>query len=393
MPSDGTPVGAASIPLSVPFLGGNERDYVASCIDTGWVSSAGPFVDSFETALARRAGATHAVATTSGTAALHVALLLAGVEPGDEVLVSTLTFIAPANAVRYVGAQPVFVDAEPRYWQMDVDLVRAFLEHDCDVIDGVLRDSRSGRRVQALLPVDILGHPVDMDGLRALATEYGIAVIEDATEALGASYRGRPAGNLADLGCLSFNGNKIVTAGGGGAIITDSGDWADRARYLTTQAKDDPLEYVHEEVGYNYRLTNVQAALGAAQLEQLDHFVAVKRRIAAAYELAFRDIPGVTCASQAPWADSTFWLYTILVDDAVCRVDSRGLMRRLEAAAIQTRPLWQPLHRSPAHAGSRVLGGAVAERLNRQALSLPCSVGLSPEQQDRVIDEIQAALR
>ena len=333
MPSDETKAGNESIPLSVPFLGGNERAYVTSCVDSTWVSSAGPFVDSFETALAERAQADHAVATTSGTAALHIALLLAGVEPGDEVLVSTLTFVAPANAVRYVGAEPVFVDAEPDYWQMDADLVRAFLEDDCETSDGVCRDRRSGRRVRALLPVDILGHPVDMDPLLELATRYGLIVVEDATEALGATYKDRAAGHLAPLGCFSFNGNKIVTAGGGGAIITDRPDWADRARYLTTQAKDDPLEYVHEEIGYNYRLTNVQAALGAAQLEQLDHFVAAKRRIAGAYERAFRDVPGITCPPQAPWADSTYWLYTILVDESVCRIGSRDLMRRLESVA------------------------------------------------------------
>ena len=219
------------------------------------------------------------------------------------------------------------------------------------MVDGVLRDLRTGRRVRALLPVDILGHPVDMDPLLELAAEYGLVVVEDATEALGATYKGRPAGNLGDLGCLSFNGNKIITAGGGGAIVTDRADWADRARYLTTQAKDDPLEYVHEEIGFNYRLTNVQAALGAAQLEQLDEFVAAKRRIADTYERAFRDVPGITCMSQAPWAESTYWLYTILVDEAVCHIGSRGLMRHLESVGIQTRPLWQPLHRSPAHSG------------------------------------------
>jgi perosamine synthetase len=282
----------------------------------------------------------------------------------------------------------VFVDAEPEFWQMDPERVRSFLENDCRLVGGVLRNVLTGRRVRALLPVHILGHPVDMDPLLDLAARFHLVVIEDATEALGSFYKDRPAGHVGDMACFSFNGNKIVTAGGGGAIVTDRPDWAERARYLTTQAKDDPLEYIHNEIGYNYRLTNIQAALGSAQLEQLDDFVRAKRGVANVYDEAFSEVPGVTCMGEAPWARSNFWLYTILLDARTCRTDSRGLLKQLATAGIQTRPLWQPLHRSPAHAGATVLGSEVAERLNEQALSLPCSVGLTRDDQRRVVDEV-----
>ncbi len=385
----GAPLAAGMVPLCVPELRGNEWCYVRECLDTNWVSSAGPFVDRFEREMAAYLGLPHAVATVNGTAALHVALLAAGVRPEDEVLVSALTFIAPANAVRYGGAWPVLIDVEPDFWQMDVGRVAAFLNQGCQWRGGALRNRATGRRVRAVLPVHILGHPVDMDPLLEVARRYELAVIEDATESLGARYRGRMVGCLGDMACLSFNGNKIITTGGGGMIVTADETLARRCRYLTTQAKDDALEYVHHEVGYNYRLVNILAALGCAQLEQLADYLAAKRRIAAAYTEALAEVPGITPPREADWAQSTFWLYTILVDEAQYGLDSRALLRALAAAGIQTRPLWQPLHRSRALAGSPVVGGDVADGLNRQALSLPCSVGLTPEQQARVIAEIR----
>jgi perosamine synthetase len=261
------------IPLSVPSLNGNEWKYVKACLDAGWVSSAGPFVDRFEQEVAGYLGAKYAVATVSGTAALHIALLVAGVRTDDEVLVPTLTFIAPANAVRYVGAWPVFIDVEPDYWQMAPAAVRQFLSDECRKVNGEIRNRTTGRRIAAILPVHILGHPSDSDSIMEVAAEFGLHVVGDATEGLGARYKNRPVGNLADISCLSFNGNKIITAGGGGMIVTDRKDWADRARYLTTQAKDNPVEYEHSQVGYNYRLSNIHAALGCAQLEKLDEYV------------------------------------------------------------------------------------------------------------------------
>src|SRR6476619_7426048 len=270
---------AGTIPLSVPELGGNEWLYVKECLDTNWVSSAGPFVDRFERMVAAVSGDRFAVATASGTAALHLALLVAGIESDDEVIVSSLTFVAPVNAIRYVGAWPVFIDAEPNHWQMDPQKVADFLTNQCIWANGQLRNKSTGRRVKAILPVHILGHPCDMDPIVQIARKFELVVIEDATEALGARYKSRPVGKPGDVACFSFNGNKIITTGGGGMIVTDNERWAEKAKYLSTQAKDDPIEYIHDEIGYNYRLTNIQAALGVAQIELLDKHIAAKRNI------------------------------------------------------------------------------------------------------------------
>src|SRR2546426_3112212 len=270
------------VPLSAPAIQGREWEYVKECLDTAWVSSTGQFVERFEEMVSERTGARYAVATVNGTAALHVALLIAGVQPDDEVLVSTLTFIAPANAIRYVRAWPVFVDAEPVHWQMDPEKLVGFVETECEW-RGALYNKQSGRRVSAIVPAHILGHPVDMQPILDVARKYDLRVVEDATESLGARYRGTPVGILGDVACLSFNGNKTITTGGGGMILTNNGAWAARAKYLTTQAKDDSIEYIHGEIGYNYRLTNLQAALGCAQLEKLDEYVGAKRRLAETY--------------------------------------------------------------------------------------------------------------
>jgi perosamine synthetase len=378
------------IPLSVPEIRGNEWQYVRECLDTGWVSSVGAYVDRFERAVAQYVGCRRAVAAVNGTAALHVALRVAGVQPGDEVLVSDLTFIAPANAVRYLGAWPVFIDADPHYWQMDPQQVADFLERRCRWSGKVLRDRETGRPVRAVLPVHLLGHPVDMQPIVELARKFDLAVVADATESLGARYRDRAVGSLGDIACFSFNGNKLITTGGGGMITTDRDDWADKAKYLTTQAKDDPLEYMHHEIGYNYRLTNVLAAIGVAQMEKLEEYVTAKRRTAADYGEKLRQVPGITPMPEANWAKSTFWMYTVLVDRAAYGLDSRELLARLAAARIQARPLWQPMHASPAHAdvGPR-RSCPVADRLYRDALSLPCSVGITDAQRDKVLRAIR----
>jgi perosamine synthetase len=390
----GTPAREGVTPLSVPEIRGNEWKYLKECLDTGWVSSAGPYVERFEQKLASYLGVEFAVAVVSGTAALHVSLMVAGVEAGDEVLVSDLTFIAPANAIRYVGAWPVLIDAEPTYWQMDPGKVVDFLEHKCEWRGNALHNKTTRRRIKAILPVHILGHPVDLDPILEVARKYNLAIIEDATESLGARYKGRMVGDLADIGCFSFNGNKIITTGGGGMIVTNSEKWAHKARYLSTQAKDDPFEYIHNQVGYNYRLTNVQAAIGCAQMEQLHEFVGAKQRIASTYSAALSKLPGIVTMPKAPWADSTFWLYTILIDRAESGIDSRHLSRALDEVAVQTRPLWQPLHLSPAMRGNECYYACpVAERLNRDALSLPSSAGLSDDSQQAVISMIVKILQ
>lgn len=383
----GAPMPAGFIPLCVPEIRGNEWKYVKECLDTNFVSSVGAYVDRFECDIAARVGTHYAIATVNGTAALHIALLVAGVQPDDEVLVSTLTFIAPVNAIRYIGAYPVFVDAEPDYWQMDTHKAIEFLERECRWTNGELRDQMTGRRVKAILPVDILGHPVDMDPLVAAARKYNLAIIEDATESLGAKYKTRNVGQLGDIACFSFNGNKLITTGGGGMIVTDDEAMARQAKYLTTQAKDDPLEFVHGEIGYNYRLTNIQAALGVAQLERLDEYIGIKRRIAETYIESLCDVPGITPMREADWAFSVFWMFTILIEPAQFGMDSRALLRCFDANKIQTRPLWQPAHLSPAHRGMRAMDCTVAERLNRDAISLPCSVGLGDDQK-RVVDAV-----
>jgi perosamine synthetase len=379
------------LPLCVPEIQGNEWQYIKECLDTNFVSSVGPFVDRFEKELAARVGTRYAVATVNGTAALHIALLVAGVQPDDEVLVSTLTFIAPVNAIRYVRAWPVFMDAEPDYWQMDLQKVATFLEHECRWVNSELLNKMTGRRVKAILPVHILGHPVDMNPVLEMARKYNLTVIEDATESLGARYENCLVGHLGDIACFSFNGNKIITTGGGGMVVTDNEVWAHKAKYLTTQAKDDAVEFVHGEIGYNYRLTNIQAAMGCAQLELLDEYITAKRRIAATYTEAFKDVPGIVPMREATWATSIFWMYTVLVDANQYGMDSRALLHKLQAAKIQTRPLWQPAHRSPSQIGMQAYRCEVADWLNRKALSLPCSVGLKSSEQGRVIEHIQAA--
>ena len=384
----GAPAAAGAIPLAVPNLGGKEWAYVKEALDSNWVSSVGPFVARFEREVADLLGSPYAVAVSSGTAALHLSLLLAGVRRDDEVIVPALSFAAPAFAVRYVGAWPAFVDVDPTYWQLDIEKVALFLRSECRHEAGRLVNRRNGRRIGALLPVHVLGHPVDIDPLLKLGEQYGIPIVEDAAEALGARYRGRPPGTFGLLGALSFNGNKVLTTGGGGMILTADADLASRARYLSTQAKDDPVEYVHGEIGFNYRLSNVLAAIGCAQLEMLENNVQARRRIAARYAEAFRDVEGLTSMSEAPWASSAFWLFTIRVDESRFGIGSRELLRRLARNHIQTRPLWQPLHLSRPFEGSTAYACRVAEEVAAEALSLPSSSGLTDDDQTVVIEAV-----
>jgi len=371
-------------------LGEQEAAYVAECFATNFVSSVGPFVDRMERLVAEAVGARHAVAMVNGTAALHVALLVAGVQPDDEVILPALTFIAPANAVRYVGAWPICLDAEPTYWQLDSAAVAQFCATACTVREDGLYNRQTGRRVRALVPVHVLGHPCEMEPLLATARRYGLSVIEDATESLGATYQGRPTGRLGHIGCFSFNGNKLITTGGGGMLVTDDEAVAARARYLSTQAKDDPIEYIHSAVGYNYRLSNVLAAIGCAQMERLDHHLGAKRRIAARYAEGFRNVPGVTVMPEAPWAQSSCWLSTVLVDPSRVGFDSRGLLAKLAQQGIESRPLWRPVPRNPAYTWLDA-SCPVAEHVVGSALSLPSSVGLTPSEQNQIIDAIRKA--
>lgn len=376
------------VPLSVPEIGGNEWAYVKECLDTGWVSSAGPFVDRFEREFAARLGVKHAVACASGTAALHVALICAGVRPGDLVLTSTVTFIASVNSIVYCGAEAVLIDADPRSWQMDVPGVVAYLETQCERRADGLYEKASGARVGAVMPVHILGCPVDMDPLMEVCGRLGVPVVEDATESLGATYRGKNVGTHGVSACFSFNGNKLLTTGGGGMIVTDDDETARRAKHLTTQAKLDEVEFVHDEVGFNYRLPNVAAAIGVAQLERLDEFLATKRRIADTYTHALAPL-GFESQTPPEGAHSAWWLYTTKVPFE----SSRPAMRALHEAGVQTRPLWQPAHRSPAHPRLQRFACPVADELNARCLSLPCSVGLTEADQGRVVEVLRNLTR
>ncbi len=364
---------------------GNEWKYVKECLDTNWVSSVGSFVDRFEGELASYVGTDHAIAVINGTAALHIALLVAGVEPDDEVLVSTLTFVAPANAIRYIGAWPVFMDADPKYWQMDADKTLSFLENECVWQDGQLTNKTTGRRIKAILPVHILGHPCDMEPILAAARKFDLPVIEDATESLGASYQGNMVGHLGDIACFSFNGNKIITTGGGGMIVTDNQDWAKRAQYLTTQAKDDPIEYVHNEIGFNYRLTNIQAAMGVAQLESLDGYVAKKRSIANGYQKGLEDLDGVGLMSAQPNTEPIYWLYTALLGSSTTLEQRKAFIKSLNEAGFGARPLWRPIHMLPPYEGCQAYKIDQAESLYNRGVNLPSSVGLDEDDQQRCI--------
>jgi perosamine synthetase len=371
------------IPNAVPHLAGNEWKYLKECLDTNWVSSAGPFVERFEREVAAYVGVPHAVATVNGTAALHAALLAAGVQPGDEVVLPALTFIATANAVAYCGAHPVFLDSEPVSWGLDPEKIADFFSRECAVKDGRVINRSSGRVISALLPVHLYGHPCDLDPMLALTQRYPLAVVEDSAEALGAQYKGRRIGCEGLAGCLSFNGNKIITAGGGGIVLTRDDELARRCRLLTTQAREPGPEWIHREVGFNYRLSNLHAALGCAQLEQLDGFLEAKRQTARHYRELLAPLGGIELQGEAPWARASFWMYSVLLDPAAYG-DVRRLIARANDEGIGLRPLWRPLHLQPAFAGSQAYRIEVAERLYARGVSLPCSVGITPEERERV---------
>ena len=382
------------IPLSIPVIRGKEWEYIKECLDTGWVSSVGKFVELFEERICAFTGAKYAVACMNGTAALQVALRIAGVEAGDEVIVPTMTFIATANAARYLGAEPVFMDCD-EYYNIDPRKVLRFLDEETDFADGVCRNRTSGRRIAAILPVHVFGSAVDFDQLLPACRERGIKVVEDAAESMGSRYcagtqNGKHTGTIGDMGCYSFNGNKIITTGGGGMLVTDNGEYAEKARYLTTQAKDDPLRYVHHEVGYNYRMTNVQAAMGVAQLEMLEEYCAIKKRNYESYEAAVRDIPGLSVAGVPIYCRSNYWFYNLQIDKGVYGRDRDTLLADLSGGGIQTRPVWDLVHLQKPYKGFQSYEVDKAHELWEKTLSLPCSVDLTEEQVAEVVAALQA---
>jgi len=373
------------IPLSTPLIQGREQEYVLECLDTGWVA-AGPFVRRFEEAVSQCLGSADAVAVSSGTAALHVALLLLGVGPGDEVLCPSLTFVATTNTVSYTGARPVFVDSQRESWGLDPLELRRFLNEDCERdTAGRLMDRATGRCVKAVMVVHLNGHPVDMDPVLTTAAEFGLPVVEDATESLGSQYQGRPTGLLGDLGCLSFNGNKIITSGSGGMIVSQDQGLLDRARYLINQARDPGDDFFHSEIGYNYRMSNLHAAVGLAQLERLEEFVEARRSHAWRYAQAFTEHQGITFMAEQPWARSNYWLSSVLLDPETCPVSPVQLVDGMRRAGIEVRRAFVPNHLFPEYEADRTVGDLpVARSIYQQGLNLPSSAWLKEEQVDFV---------
>lgn len=351
----------------------------------------GRFATRFESQVAGYVGARFGVGTNSGTAAIHTALMIAGVTAGDEVLITTLTFIAPANAIAYCGAHPVFVDVAEHNWQMDAEATRRFCEEDCRFDGERLINLATGRPVTAIVLVHFLGMPADLDAFVALARRYNLTLIEDAAQALGTRFGPGMVGGVGRIGCYSFYGNKLITAGGGGMLVTDDPALAERARYLINQAKDDPVETLHRSIGYNYRMTNIHGAIGCAQFDRIDHHVARKREMADRYRNALSGQPGITLPEEPAGEFWTFWLTCIRIDPEAFGLDARQLLQLLAEHGVETIPLYQPLHQSEAHAGAVQVGGAVAEALHAQVLTLPSSISLSPADQDRVIDLIVGA--
>jgi dTDP-4-amino-4,6-dideoxygalactose transaminase len=365
--------------LSPPHLSGLEPRFVQDALDSNWIAPVGPHVDAFERDFAAAIAAANVAAVSSGTAALHLALRLAGVRPGDDVLVSTLTFVASASPIVYLGANPVFVDSESASWNIDAALV-------AEAIESRVAHRRAPR---AVVVVHLFGQCADLEPILAVCAQHGIAVIEDAAEALGATYRGKAAGTIGLFGVFSFNGNKMITTSGGGALVSARPDLIARARYLAGQARADTAHYEHSELGYNYRMSNILAALGCAQLCVLPERVAARRRIARIYQEQLGDLPGLCFQREAEWGVHARWLTCATVDPELAGFDVSQLRNALEEECIESRPVWKPLHMQPLFAGCEHIGGSVAERLFARGICLPSGSSLTDTDLARVIEVIR----
>ncbi len=369
--------------LSPPHMSGREHMYVQQVFDSNWIAPLGPQVDAFEAEFAATVGAPYAVALSSGTAALHLALIHLGIGAGDEVLVSTLTFSASANPVVYLGARPVFIDSEQVSWNLDPALV-------CETIE---RKAREGRLPKAVIPVHLYGQSANLAPILEICARYEIPVVEDAAEALGATYGGRSPGTLGQAGIFSFNGNKIITTSGGGMLVSPDKELIEHARKLAQQARDPAPHYEHSEIGYNYRLSNVLAAIGRGQLQVLPERVRRKREIFDSYRRALDDLPGIAFMPEAPWGRSTRWLTVITVDPAQFGATREDIRLALEAENIESRPLWKPMHLQPVFRGCEVVGGAVAADLFKHGLCLPSGTAMTAADIERVVCVVKSVSR
>ncbi|OGD30439.1 MAG: hypothetical protein A2Y56_10850 [Candidatus Aminicenantes bacterium RBG_13_63_10] len=391
------------IPVNEPLLGANTQTYVLDCLNTGWISSAGSYIRRFEEAFAAFVGVKHAVTTTSGTTALHLALASLGIGPGDEVIVPDLTMIAVPYAVLYTGAQPILLDVDPETFNLDPDRLREFIHKWCRFDSGrnALVHKRTGGAVRAVLPVHLYGHPCRMDEILDLARENNLLVVEDAAEAHGALYlSGRlpsplPAGSMGDAGCFSFYANKIITTGEGGMVVTDSDATAERCRRLKDLAHSPERRFLHTDLAYNYRMTNVQAAIGLAQVEEVERFIALKRKMAEAYHRGLSGIDGLTLPLEKPWGRSVYWMYAVLVEKSF-GLACEDLTARLKEKGVDTRTFFVPVHEQPVFRKDFLPGEdafPVSVELSKKGFYLPSGLALTPEQIDEVCRAVEAVRR
>lgn|SRR5579883_1545746 len=363
-------------------MGGAEEAFVQEAFASNWLSTVGPNIDAFEADFAKRVGLP-AVALASGTAAIHLGLRLLGVQAGDEVFTQDLTFVASTNPIVYQGARPVFIDSDEKTWNMDPDIL----------VDALTTKARTNRLPRAVIVVDLFGQCADMDRIVAACARYDVPVLEDAAEALGATYKGKSAGTLGDVGAFSFNGNKIITTTGGGMLVAKDPERVKRARFWSTQARDPGIAYSHAEIGYNYRISNVLAGIGRGQLAVLDDRVARRRAIAFRYRDAFSDLDGISLMPQASHGIHTNWLSCFLVEAARFGCTRDALIHALDGADIEARPVWKPMHLQPLYREAERFGGAIAERIFERGICLPSSSSLSVADQDRVIAAVRSARR
>jgi perosamine synthetase len=375
------------IPLSVPYLNGNEWEYVKDCLDTGWISSVGAYVNKFEEAVAQFVGAKYGISVVNGTAALHTCLILSGVKNGDYVIMNNITFVATANSVSYAGAEPILIDCDRDLWQMNLDLLEEFLTNDCKIVKGELRLKKDNRRIPVIMPVHVQGNIFDFDRFNAIVSQYPLIVIEDSTESLGSTYKGKYAGTFGTWGNMSFNGNKIISTGGGGVILTNDEALAKKAKHVTTTAKTDPLLYLHDEVGYNYRLVNILAAVGLAQMEQLPQFIERKKQIAKTYFEGLTNVGDIEFQKVLPEVEWNAWLFTIKTSH------QNKLLKELNANSIQCRPFWAPMNILPMYSKCiYITKEDICKEIHETCLSIPCSTSITDEELSLVIESIKKVI-
>ncbi|NQU95466.1 MAG: LegC family aminotransferase [Candidatus Omnitrophica bacterium] len=371
------------IPLSVPVANGNEWKYVKECLDTAWLAS-GKFVDKFEKAICQYTKAKFAIACINGTSGLQLALRLSGVKTNDEIIVPTLTFIAPVNVISYLGAEPVFMDCDD-YMNLDVEKLNQFCKDECKLTKSGLRNKRTGRIIRAVVPVHIFGNPCDMTNIMKIAHKYNLKVIEDAAESLGSYFKGglyknRFTGTIGDFGVYSFNGNKIITTGGGGMLVTNNRKLAEKARYFATQAKNDPINYVHSEIGYNFRLSNIQSALGIAQLERLENVIKIKKKNYDLYKKELSDICEVELLGAPEDTRPNYWFYSLIIEKKMCGMGKEGLTRRFLENGIQARPIWYLNHMQKPYRNKQAFKIEKAIWFWKRTLNMPCSPNLAEKE-------------